>query len=92
MRITGRWGHLDGSDKRPVPVNQANPTTAEKQEASQRDHENQVAAYLLGQRLPDSIAMNIDKIPNCAGAVGRRLPHLHSQERICQNQPSSIIP
>jgi hypothetical protein len=59
MRVTRHWGYLDGSNKRPIPADQANPTSTEILEASKWDHEDEIAAYLLSQRLPNNIAMKV---------------------------------
>jgi len=63
MLATHRWTHFNGTATRPAPRDAANPTSTEKQEASQWDQEDAIAAYLLSLRLPDDIAMDIELLP-----------------------------
>jgi gag-polypeptide of LTR copia-type/Pol polyprotein, beta-barrel domain/GAG-pre-integrase domain len=63
MFMTQRWGHIDGSHKRPTPVDASKPTKEEKLEASKWDYEDVVASYLIGQRLGDNISMQIIRLP-----------------------------
>jgi len=59
MAINGRWGHFDGSDPRPVLKDPKHPTDAEDQAIQRWDCEDNVAGYLMSQRLPDEIIMDI---------------------------------
>jgi len=61
MAINGCWGHFDSSDPRPVPKDWKNPTDAEVQAIQHWDREDDVAGYLMSQRLPDAIIMDIEK-------------------------------
>ena len=61
MAINGRWGHFDGLDPRPVPKDPKNPTNAEILAIQQWDREDDVAGYLMSQRLPDAIIMDIEE-------------------------------
>jgi len=61
MAINGRWGHFDGSDPRPVPKDPKHPTDAEEQAAHHWDREDDVAGYLMSQRLPDEIILDIEE-------------------------------
>jgi len=61
MAINGRWGHFDGSDPRPVPKDPKHPTDAEDQAIQRWDHEDNVTGYLMSQRLPDEIIMDIEQ-------------------------------
>jgi len=61
MAINVRWGHFNGSDLRPVPKDLKNPTNVEKQAAQQWDREDDIAGYLMSQRLPDEIILDIEE-------------------------------
>jgi len=61
MAINGRWGHFDGSDPRPVPKDSKHPTDVEDQAIQRWDREDNVAGYLMSQRLPDEIIMDIEQ-------------------------------
>jgi hypothetical protein len=63
MHVTRCWGYLDGSNKCPIPADQANPTSAEILEASKWDHKDEIVAYLLSQCLPNNIAMKVSYLP-----------------------------
>ena len=59
MRHTRRWGYFDGSNARPVPKDPSHPTDAEELAAQQWDCEDETAGYLMSQRLPDSVILDI---------------------------------
>ena len=63
MTLAGQWGYLDGSDPRPTPKDPDNPTDAEKLECKQWDCDDTIAQCLLSQRLPDEMAMDMEKYP-----------------------------
>ena len=66
MIATQRWGYLDGSVTRPVPVDPANPTPDEEEKGRKWDVVDQSAQFLLQQRLLDSTALTIDQHPTAA--------------------------
>ena len=59
MRHTRRWGYFDGSNARPVPKDPDHPTDAEELAAEQWDREDETAGYLMSQRLPDLVILDI---------------------------------
>jgi len=61
MTINGRWGHFNGSDLRPIPKDPKHPTDTELQAAQHWDCEDEVAGYLMSQRLPDEIILDIEE-------------------------------
>jgi len=63
MTLAGRWGYLDSSDARPVPKDPDNPTDTEKSEGKQWVCDDTIAQCLLSQRLPDELAMDMEKYP-----------------------------
>ena len=63
MTLASRWGYFDGSDTRPAPKDPDNPTEAEKSDQKQWDRDDTVAQCLLSQRLPDELAMDMEKYP-----------------------------
>jgi len=63
MTLAGRWGYLDGSDARPVPKDLDNPTDTKKSEGRQWVRDDTIAQCLLSQRLPDELAMDMEKYP-----------------------------
>ena len=59
MQANRRWGFFDGTRARPTLTDSSN-ITADEQEAMDRwDYDDQVARYLLSQRLPDSTAVRM---------------------------------
>ena len=62
MIAARRWGYFDGSKKRPVPADQNKPTDAEEEAMERWDGEDQIAGYLLIQRLPDLTAMEASQL------------------------------
>jgi len=63
MMLAGRWGYLDGSDTRPVPKDPDNPMDTEKSDGRQWVRDDTIAQCLLSQRLPDELAMDMEKYP-----------------------------
>ena len=63
MMLAGRWGYLDGSDARPIPKDPDNPMDTKKLEGRQWVRDNTIAQCLLSQRLPDKLAMDMEKYP-----------------------------
>jgi len=61
MAINGCWGHFDGSDLRPILKDPKHPTDAEDQAIQCWDRKDDVAGYLMSQRLPDEIIMDIEQ-------------------------------
>ena len=59
MLANRRWGFFDGKSARPVPKDPSNVTTGEQEAMAKWDYEDQVARYLLSQRLPDSTAVRM---------------------------------
>ena len=59
MQATRRWSYFDGSKLCPVPADKANPTDAETEAIDKWDYEDQIARYLLSQRLPDTTTMQV---------------------------------
>jgi hypothetical protein len=54
-----RWSYFDGSKPCPVPKIKDKPTDAETDAIEKWEYEDQVARYLLSQRLPDTTAMRV---------------------------------
>ena len=63
MQATGRWEHFDGSKPPPVVKDIANPTTDEVEAVAAWEKEDQVARYLLSQRLPDLTVLGLSACP-----------------------------
>ena len=63
MLITGRWGYFIGATTRPAPKDPDHPTTVEMEEALQWDREDAIASYLLSERLPSDINLDIEYLP-----------------------------
>ena len=59
MSANRRWGFFDGKNARPVPTDPSNVTSDELEAMAKWDYEDQVARYLLSQRLPDSTAVRM---------------------------------
>ena len=59
MQANRRWGFFDGTRARPTPVDSSNITTDEQEAMDKWDYDDQVARYLLSQRLPDSTAVRM---------------------------------
>jgi hypothetical protein len=59
MKVTRRWAFFTGDKARPVPVDPAHPTTEETTKMEKWDYDDQVATYLLSQRLPDTTVMRL---------------------------------
>ena len=63
MILAGRWEYFDGSDTRPIPNDLSNITDAEKLDRKRWDREDVIAQCLLGQRLPNETAMDMEGFP-----------------------------
>ena len=63
MSANRRWGFFDGKSARPVPKDPSNVTTDEQEAMDKWDYDDQVARYLLLQRLPDSTAVRMGPYP-----------------------------
>ena len=59
MIAAGRWGHFDSSNPCPVPKDPCHPTDEETQAIWRWTHKDQIADYLLDQRIPKKIALDI---------------------------------
>jgi gag-polypeptide of LTR copia-type len=51
------WGYFDGSKKHPAPADEDKPTNTEVEAMECWDSKDQIAGYLLIQRLPDLTTM-----------------------------------
>ena len=60
MLVTGRWGYFIGATTHPAPKDPDHPTTVEMEEALQWDREDAIASYLLSERLPSDINLDIE--------------------------------
>ena len=63
MQATGRWEPFDSSKPPPVVKDIANPTTDEVEAVAAWEREDQVARYLLSQRLPDLTVLGLSACP-----------------------------
>lgn len=61
----GKFGHFNGTTPRPVPV-ALPPTQAEAQAMQAWDDAEDVAKYLLTQRIPDSTVMHLESLATVA--------------------------
>ena len=59
MKVTRRWGFFDGTNSCPVPKAPLKPTDEETAAAEKWVYDDQVAQYLLSQRLPDSTVVRM---------------------------------
>lgn len=59
MQATRHWLYFDGSKPCPVPKDKANPTDPKTEAMDKWDYKDQIAHYLLSQRLPDTTAMQV---------------------------------
>jgi transposase InsO family protein len=66
MQATGKWDCFDGTKPRPIAKDPAAPTKDEKEAAAAWEKEDQVARYLLSQRLPDSTLLGLN---SCTSAT-----------------------
>jgi len=57
----GRWGHFDGTDAKPVlSTPTAKPDEMEK--LAEWEKEERMAQYMLSQKLPDSVVVQVHKL------------------------------
>jgi len=59
VEAKGFWGHFDGTEPKPQPVNAEQPTAEEKAAISLWEKNERSAKSLLTQKLPDSALMRI---------------------------------
>ena len=59
MQANRRWNFFDGTYTRPKANDASNVTSAEAESMAKWDYDDQVARYLLSQRLPDSTAVRM---------------------------------
>ena len=62
MEANQKWGHFDGTATRPVPADAAKPTPDEVKAGAAWDQDENIARYLLSQRLPDSTAVRLKSL------------------------------
>jgi gag-polypeptide of LTR copia-type/Zinc knuckle len=63
VEAKGFWGHFDGSEACPVPVNEQEPTNEETANINQWKKNERSAKSLLTQKLPDSALMRVHMKP-----------------------------
>ena len=62
MEANQRWGHFDGTASHPAPADAAKPTPDEVKAGAAWDQDENIARYLLSQRLPDSTAVQLKSL------------------------------
>jgi len=59
MLATQQWIHFDGTTMCPVPMDVANPTSAEKEAMKQCAHKDIATQSMLSGRLPDWVMLAV---------------------------------
>jgi hypothetical protein len=59
MRHTCQWGYFNGSNTHPFPKDPSHPMDTEELAAQQWDCKDETAGYLISQRLPNSVILDI---------------------------------
>ena len=60
MFASDHWDYFDGSKPRPIPKDHAAPTKDETEAMAAWDKQDNIARYLLSQRLPDSSVLSFN--------------------------------
>ena len=66
MRATNRWDYFDGSKPCPTAKNPHAPSKDKKEAAELWEKEDEIACYLLQQRLPDSTVLGLNSCTSTA--------------------------
>jgi hypothetical protein len=64
LSARGRWGHFDGSIKKPILS--PTPSKDEQEKLDEWEKEERTARYMLSQKLPDSAVVRICKLDTVA--------------------------